>query len=230
MSGNKHAKKGIMMQGITSGNSRRRAKLTSQQYVLIAVGVIIGLTLLFGVISEHAPRNYYLKDIKVELCTVTQREQEDDKFYIKVTPAYQPDFYISEDNSWFEVSSDFYNGNYNQIGVKYANVDVYKRKYLGIIPDKGQTYEKNEWYIEEVYKSLDDANAANPAKTFTKAATIKKKKITQKGDCFFVINYDQKSMPVMVEKDVYNKYNKNDGINCEFESIGDLTKFVKIAE
>jgi hypothetical protein len=159
--------------------------------------------------------------------------QEDGKNYLRISPEKAENFFISEDDSWVEVNSDFYNSKQtfnSKIGVKFNNFDIYSKKYWGLFGDKGQTFEKTAWNIEEVYSSKDEAIKANPINKFTKQAIIEKKKITQKGDHFFVINSDQKSMPVMVEEETYNKYNVSDSINCEMESIGELTRFIKIVQ
>ncbi len=229
MAGNPNINKGIPKQKVLSKNSSKKKRKFSDYYT-IALAVVIVLIIIAGVINENAPKNYYLKDIKILECSVTQKTEEDGKYYIRVSVGNT--FSLSEDNSWVEVNSDFYNKQIydSKIGVKFANTDVYSKKYWGLFGDKGQTFESNSWSIEDIYPSLDEANKANPTKNYTSQASIQKKKITQKGDHFFVVNIDQKSMPVMVEEEIYNKYNVNDKINCEFESIGEVTRFIKLTK
>ena len=48
------------------------------------------------------------------------------------------------------------------------------------------------------------------------------------GDNFFVLNYDNKDIPVKVNGIIYNSYELNESINCEFTSIGEFTRFKRI--
>jgi len=233
MAGNSNGRNGIKIQSMGSNKAGNKKKRSTNEFLVIAIGIIVVLLIVFGIISANVPRNYYLKDIKILECSVIQKAQEDGKNYIRISPEKTDNFSISEDNSWVEVNSDFYNKQQmldSKIGVKFNNLDVYSKKYWGLFSNKGQTFKDNVWNIEEVYLSKDEANKANPIIKATKQATIEKKKITQKGDHFFVINSDQKSMPVMVEEETYNKYNVSDSISCEFESIADLTRFIKITQ
>lgn len=206
-----------------------KKKLTTGQMVLLGIGIVIVLIIVLGVIGDNMPRNYYLKDVKILQCSIDLMEFYDGKNYIKVRPDDSTDsIYLSDDESWFEVNIEFYQNHTinSKIGVRLDNLDIYKRKFFG----SGQTYEKNLWSINEVYESLADAQNANPVKKFTKEAKIVKKKITSKGDHFLVISSDQRSMPVMVDEIVYSKYQVNDSISCDFESISDLTRLIKVNE
>lgn len=221
---------GLSQQNVNSNRNKKKRKLSD--YYVLAIGIAVLLLIVIGIINGMAPKNYYLKEIKIVECSVIQKTQEDGKNYIRVRPEASANFSLSEENSWVEVKNDFYNKlqPYNSnIGVKFNNLDIYKKKFWGLAADKGQTFDKNVWNIDEVYDSKVDAEKANPVKQYTKEATIEKKKITQKGDYFFVINSEQRKMPVMVEEDTFNKYKVNDSISCEFESIGDLIKFIKIS-
>lgn len=223
----RNRKNGIVIQNVSYNKKKKRS---ISHYLKIAVYVFVGLIIILGTISDYIPRNYYLKDIKILQGSIIQKECDAGKYYIKVSPTSYGGFTISDDNSWFEVQEGFYNKCWRTelIGVKFANADVYNPKFWGVFGNRGQTFEENVWYIDEVYNSINDANIENPTKRSTQQAIILKKKITKKGEYFFVINTDNKSMPVMVQKEIYNKYNVNDSLSCEFESIGDLTKFVKI--
>ncbi|MDF2985096.1 MAG: hypothetical protein K0R50_606 [Eubacterium sp.] len=220
-----------------NGKSRRVAakktagkRFTPSQIGLLAIVGIIALIIILGVIGDNLPRNYYLKDVKIMSGTIAQKEFADGKNYIKIRPENaESSVYLNEDDSWIEVNTAFFekhplNGD---IGVRLDNLDIYKKKYWGLF-GSGQSFEKNLWSINEVYDALTDAQNANPGKNFTRQAKIEKKKITKRGDHFFVINSDQRSMPVMVDEKVYEKYQVNDSISCEFESIGDLTRLVKV--
>jgi len=224
---------GITKQNVITVKSGKDKKKKLKNYCVMAICIAVVLLIVIGIISANVSRNYYLKDIKILECSVIQSEQDYDKYYIRVTPEKADNFSISEDNSWVEVNSDFYSKHMfsdSKIGVKFVNLDSFTKKYWGLFGDSGQTFEKNVWNIEEVYESKDEANRANPISKATSKANIQKKKITQRGDHFFVIASDQKSMPVMVEEETYNKYNVSDSINCEFESIGELTRFIKIVQ
>ena len=48
---------------------------------------------------------------------------------------------------------------------------------------------------------------------------------TSSGDKFFLLNYDNRDIPVKVNDIIYNSYEINKGVNCEFTSICDFTKF-----
>lgn len=237
MAGNPNNNKEITKQKVTHNevpsnkvprkSSKKKKKWKLSDYLLIVIAAAITGAIVLGVINANLPNHYFIRDIKVLECFVNQKIEEDGKYYIKVSPI--EGIALSEDNSWVEVQSDFY---YKiplyagKVGVEFANVDTYSTGLFS----KGQTFEGNAWCIEEVFASIDEANKATPTKDFVQSASIQKKKITQKGDHFFVLTLDQKSMPVMVEEEIYNKYNINDSINCEFQSIGELTKFIKIAQ
>lgn len=228
MSEKRISNNGKSIQNTTVKKVSTKKKLRTRDYFIIAFVIFMVLAIAIGIISSNASRNYYLKDIKILECSVIQKEKDSEKYYIKL-PEKVDNISISEENSWVGVNSDFYNKIQvnNKIGVKLNNLDVYSK---GLFSSKGQTFEKNIWNIEDVYESKAAADNANLVKKFNKQATIEKKKITQKGDHFFVINSEQKSMPVLVEEETYTKYNLNDKINCEFESIGELTRFIKIVQ
>jgi hypothetical protein len=207
-------------------------KKGSKRKDLITAGYVVGFILLIviGILSWVTPKNYYLKEIKVAKATVAETAVEYGKYYARVINVDSPGVFLSEDNSWIEVSEDFCNGNRpgKEVGLLIGNYDVFKLKYFGLFGSVGQKFKGSNWAIEEVYDSFDMAVKENPVKKYNAKAVLTKKKATKTGETYFVIDADGRKVNTQVDKEIFDRYNVNDSIECEFEARGDFIKIIRV--
>ena len=216
-----------------TGKKQTKSKYTKAQLekknkrLTMFIAIVSVIAVIFFVALVNAPTNDYLKDIYIGQCTIEQRSSNGG-YYLKLSKAYGLNAVtLSSDNSWIEVTKSFYQSHKqgDKVAAVFSNWDIYTRNYLGLFGDKGQTFKKNVWGITDIYDDVATANKDYPQKTFQTEAKIIKKKITSSGDKFFVLNYDNKDIPVKVNGIIYNSYEINESVNCDFISIGEFTKF-----
>lgn len=202
-------------------------RISYEKRKTIGIIIIISIFVAFGIIgfaSSKTERRFYLKEVSVNEATVSELGQENGKYYIRVTPSNGVP--VSGDDSWLEVKQDFYSNHLvgHKVGILLGKGDVYKKRLFS----DGQVFEKTAYEIQDIYDSLELAKEANPQKNYTEKAKITKKKTTKLGDNFFVLTREERSFTQKVTPEMFNKYNLNDEVSCEFEAIGDLVKLIKV--
>lgn len=210
---------------LKSVNHSKKVKAGTVLWILAAV-FIVGL-ITWAIVADSMPRNYYLKEVRVLEASIAERSVEEGKHYLRLSlVSSSQSVYISPDDSWIEVKPEFdaKHGLGSQVGVLLGNYDVFKKR-LGAA---GQDYERNIWGIEDVYDSFAHAQQANPVKKFTGEAVLQKKKETKDGGRYMVLEKDGRTFTLKVETALFDKYRVGEKPRCEFESIGDLVKLVRI--
>lgn len=183
-------------------------------------------------------RNSYLKDAFVSEGRIIQTTLDVDspiaKYYVKinlVNPTVT-NVIISDDDSYFEVTHEFYTKHKigDVVGVLVGNYDVFKGKYYGWFSNQDQDFEKSIWGFENIFNTKKEADEAYPSKDFKDKALVKAKTITKDGETFFVLVYEEREITFQVTKEQYEKYNENDYVECDFQGIGDFIKIVGVHE
>jgi hypothetical protein len=214
-----------------TGNIKSYAKRKKKyNWGLIGSVVFFTVLILFSIAAGITPRNSYLKEIKVIQGNVLERSSENYKYYIRVNNLYSDsNSVIAINDPWIEVTAEFFasHGANSEVGLLAGNYDIFKAKYFGLFGKKGQTYEKSEWIIDEIYNNYDAAVSANPSKKYTAMANVVKKKITGDGAAYFVLDTEGRQLSVPVSLETYGKYSAGSKVNCEFEAIGDFVKALK---
>lgn len=198
-------------------------------YIIIVIFLLFISPILFGVVYDNWPRNYYLKDLKVCNAVIVEKNYEDGKNYIRLSVnSNDLNGYANPDDFWIEVQDAFYISHplNSTVGALISENDLYKRRFFS----SGQDFEKTYYEVQEIYDSLDAAQQANPSKEYTDKALLVKKKTTKAGDTYFNVKKDDRTFTLNVSKEIYDRYKLNDEIECDFESVGDLTKLLKIAD
>lgn len=189
--------------------------------------LVFAVVIIANIADSYMPRNYYLKDLKVCEANIVEKASENDKISVRVNlTSNMPSEYVNSDDLWIQVTPEFsrkHNMN-EKVGVLLGKYDVFKPKLLG----SGQELEKSSWGIEEIYDTLKVAQEANPYSKFTTRAVVNKKKVTKNGDAFFVLSQEDRTFTTQVDKNILNKYEVGQEIECEFESIGESTKLIKV--
>ena len=145
-----------------------------------------------------------------------------------------PGINANPDDMWVEVQDDFYNRHSpgDQVGILVGNYDVFlaTAKFSADSNRKlvSRKFEKSAWSIEEVYESLEEAKAANPAKAFSMPLVLKEKRVSKNGAYYFLCDSEGKTVKAVVTKDIFDKYQKNQTLTGEFESLGDYVRFIKL--
>jgi hypothetical protein len=209
---------------------RVKKKLSTKAKVWIGVIFITTLIIAFGIVNENISKKVYLKDRMIVESCITQIEKDDGKNYVQVATDYK-NIKLTEDNAWIEVTDSFLakTNDKGRVGIALENYDVYKPKYWGVF-GSGQTYESSYWAVGEIYESYDLASKDNPTKDYINTGMVKKKKLTQKGDSFFVIEAEERNFTVQIAKSIYDKYKVNDTVYCKFKSVGDMVKLYELIE
>ncbi|HEX9061189.1 MAG TPA: hypothetical protein VF941_13495 [Clostridia bacterium] len=197
-------------------------------YIIIVILLLFISPIIFGVVYDNWPKNYYLKDLKVCNAVIVEKNNEDGKNYIRLSVnSNDLGNYPNPNDLWIEVQNTFYVSHTlnSTVGALISENDVYKRRFFS----SGQDFEKTYYEVQEIYDSLDAAQQANPSKKYTDKALLVKKKTTKNGDTYFNVKKDDRTFTLNVSREIYDRYNLNDEIECDFESVGDLTKLLKIA-
>jgi hypothetical protein len=218
------------------GNRRTRPLYDTRQkkkvfgkliFVLLLVLVLSGVTM--AVNNALATRKSYMKDIKLLSVGIKSKVVEDGKYYIQILPGTDMyDIKLSDDDTWIEVASAFYNKHQTSdtVGVLLGNYDVYKEKLIG----NKMILEKSYWSLDEIYDSLDEAKSQNAYRKYTAPASIEKKKVFESGNHYFKLKNEERVFTLKVSKNVYDKYNEKQNINCQFEGYGDFVKLISLVE
>lgn len=209
---------------------KSKKKGLKTHWTVLLVIVVVGI-MMFGIIEQQLPRQYYVKDMKVLEATIIETSFEDNKFYFKVTPLdNQVDPTMMSDELWIEVTQQFYLDHQqgSSVGVLLSNVDAYKPKYFGVFGKKGQKLEGSSWNVEEIYPTYGHALLANPTKQYDGEASVKKKKILKNGDPYLVLEAEGRTYSTRVDPVLYNSTSVGQSLKCEFQSIGDLIKLNRI--
>ena len=212
------------------GRSYVKSNNSEKKKIKIALAIVAVVALLIlGIRALTIEERYYLKNLEVCKAVIVEMNNEEGDYFVRISPDYstiKSVLNISTDNLWIDVTSDFYIRKKvgEEVGVLLGNYDIFKGKMFG----KGQNYKGNISGIENIYMTYDEAMQANPYKKFTAQALVNKKKITKDGKLFLVVNYDQRTFNIEVSKEVYDKYNKGQQVQGEFESLGESIKLLKI--
>jgi hypothetical protein len=195
---------------------------------ILVILLVVGVMALAAVtiLEESRPRAYMCTTIQVVDASIMERTQDDNgKYWMRV---YAGVTYTNWDKMWIEVSREFYDRHQvNQhIGVIIGDYDIYRtgREFYFLGPTM-RKYEKNTATVENIYDSFADAREANPTKSYTIPSTIKIKKVTKDGTCFFILDAQGKKVKAAVSKVDYARYNEGQTIDCTFESTGDFVRF-----
>ncbi len=211
-------------------NASKPKKNRKQNILIWACISFFVLIITFVIINDSISRNYYVKDLRVIKGTIINRVIDGEKMYFKIQPDSSEPVLFTDDSSWIEVSSDFYNkkNQLAEVGLLAAYYEQYKPKFWGIFGNSGQKLESSFWGIEEIYDSIDAAQQSNPYKKFTDNAELKKKKMTKDNRMFFVVASQDRTFNLEVDQAIYNKCNVGQKLSCEFESLGESTKCLRV--
>lgn len=194
---------------------------------LIIIGLIIVLIIGAVAVSSMAETNSYLKEVRVCDATVSEKTTDGGKYYLRLTlKSNKPTDYISADALWIEVTTEFYGkaGLNTDVGVLLGKYDELKK---GKFSNKLKLA-KSDWGINNIYYSLEEAKEANPQSNYTEKAKISKKRTAKSGETYFVLIKDDRSYITKVDKGLYDKLEVNSEVDCEFESIGEFIKLIKV--
>lgn len=199
-------------------------------WTLFFVAFFIGPPIVTAV-DDMRVRNQYLKDAFVSEGQIALTTIDSSKYYVKVALMKSANnVSLTDDMSYVEVTPDFYNKHKtgDKIGVLVGNYDIFKEKYFGLFGNQGQYFEKNIWGVENVFDTKQEADQVYPNKEFTDKAQVKTKTASKSNEFFFILSYQDREITAQVTQEQYQKYNENDYVDCDFQSIGDFIKIIDV--
>lgn len=207
-------------------------KTNLRKWAAISIIAFVILCFTIGKVND-VPQYEYLKEVFVSEAQIievkTNTDSSPQQYFIRLKLINQS-VELKEDQSWFEVNSEFYKKCVvnSKIGVLAGNFDVFKGSIFAGFGNATQTYENSIYGIVDVFDSLALANEKYPHKTFTADAQLTKKTTSSNEGNYFVLSYEEREMSIQVDDDLYNKYKENDNVSCDFDGIGDFVKIVGV--
>lgn len=198
-------------------------------YIGVLLFFIIAAVVIWSMYDENRARDYYLSDLRISQAVIAEKDGSTGKNWLRLDI---PGIDANPDDLWIEVNNDFFFqcAAGDNVGVLLGKYDVFLADAKFSTKGKliNRRYEKTAWSVEEVYKSMQEAEDANPKESFTVPLTLKEKKANKYGAQYFILEANGKNVKAAVNKQVFAKFDKGQKINGEFESIGGYVRFIKL--
>jgi len=202
--------------------------MTAKHYILVLFIMLIVLLGFYALLEQSRDRIYMPVSVEVKEATILEMASDYSGASMKL---YISSIRLSPDDSWMEVQPAFYSAHKknDRIGVLVANYDVFRcGKEFYITGDRVKLFEKNTWQILTVYNNLEEAQKANTPTTVTMDAVMLRKKAAKDGTLYLIMDAQGKKIKTAVQNADYDKYSEGQTVKCEFEIIGDFTRFIGI--